>query len=102
MRVCWYCGQRFDGILSSGKQAAHCDSCQQIPITDGSTESAKWSYSLSGLMNRDWTDEEYQTLADSALGADLAEEIIQHMDRKCLAQLMRKCVEPLSEANQWL
>jgi hypothetical protein len=102
MRVCWYCGQRFDGLLTSGKTAAHCDECQQIPLCDGSTEGYRLSYTLAELQNREWTPEEEQILADSSLGVELCETIINKMDRKCLANLMRKCIEPLSEANTWL
>jgi hypothetical protein len=100
--VCWYCGRLFDDVLTSGKRAAVCDECWQIPVTDGTTESAKWAYALAMLQNHSWTPEEEQMLADSSLGVELCETIIQKMDRKCLAQLMRKCVEPLSEANVWL
>jgi hypothetical protein len=103
MRVCWYCGQRFDGLLTSGKTAAHCDPCQQIPIVDGSTEGYKLSYTLAELQNRKWTEEEWQMLTDSSLGADLAEELINRMDSKCLANLIRtKCFEAFMEARQWL
>jgi hypothetical protein len=102
VRECWYCGRKFDGVLSSGAKAALCDECFSTPITDGSTESASWAYALARLQDHEWTDEEVQVLADSSLGAWLAEEIVKHMDRKCLAQLMRKCVEPLTEANTWL
>ena len=103
MRECWYCGRRFDGHLASGAKAALCDECYALPVTDGSTESASWAYALARLQDHEWTEEEVQVLADSSLGAWLAETIVNRMDAKCLANLIRtKCFDAIMEARKWL
>lgn len=87
MKLCWHCGKKYSDEKGSFTM---CHESYSELARFGDEQFSKFSRSLYTLMNHDMIEEDIDLLAQSAIGAKLAEMILKAMPSEEAVKLLRR------------